>query len=239
MLTQVLLFSLIPVIAMLAGSAVAIIRTPSSNLRSLILHFAAGVVFSVVAVELIPDVVKTHAPVPLIIGFVAGFILMIVLRKLGEKQEDKENVEKSSIPVSLVTAISVDILIDGLLLGTGFAAGFKEGVLLSIALSLELLSLGMATTTELKENNVSRRQNVTLMTALGCLFIISISLGASILSHLPEQGLEILLSFGLAALLFLVTEELLTEAHEEKETVWHTSAFFAGFLLFVVFGMIG
>lgn len=28
------------------------------------------------------------------------------------------------------------------------------------------------------------------------------------------------------------------EAHEEKETVWHTSAFFIGFLLVLILGMI-
>ena len=47
-----------------------------------------------------------------------------------------------------------------------------------------------------------------------------------------------MLSFGLSALLFLVTEGLLTEAHEEKETFWHTSAFFGGFLLFLILGMV-
>lgn len=47
-----------------------------------------------------------------------------------------------------------------------------------------------------------------------------------------------MLSFGLAALFFLVTEELLTEAHEETETLLLTSAFFVGFLLFLLLGMV-
>jgi len=45
------------------------------------------------------------------------------------------------------------------------------------------------------------------------------------------------LSFGLAALLFLVTEELLTEAHEGPESPWLTSSFFLGFLVFLLLGM--
>ena len=43
-----------------------------------------------------------------------------------------------------------------------------------------------------------------------------------------------LLSFGSAALLYLVTEELLVEAHEEPETPLSTATFFAGFLLLFV-----
>lgn len=60
---------------------------------------------------------------------------------------------------------------------------------------------------------------------------------STLLNNLSHGAMEIVLSFGLAALLFLVTEELLKEAHEEKETVWHTAAIFGGFLLFMIIGM--
>ena len=39
------------------------------------------------------------------------------------------------------------------------------------------------------------------------------------------------LAFGAAALLYLVTEELLVEAHETPDTNWHVIAFFAGFII--------
>lgn len=45
------------------------------------------------------------------------------------------------------------------------------------------------------------------------------------------------LSAGLAALLFLVTEELLVEAHEVKETPAITASFFLGFGLFLMLDM--
>jgi ZIP family zinc transporter len=38
-------------------------------------------------------------------------------------------------------------------------------------------------------------------------------------------------------LLYLVTEELLVEAHETKDTAFATSMFFVGFLLFLLLGM--
>lgn len=41
----------------------------------------------------------------------------------------------------------------------------------------------------------------------------------------------------LAALLFLVTEELLVEAHAEGETPAATALFFLGFLVFMLLGM--
>lgn len=38
--------------------------------------------------------------------------------------------------------------------------------------------------------------------------------------------------------MFLVTKELLVEAHEGPENPWLTATFFAGFLLFLILGMI-
>ncbi len=44
-------------------------------------------------------------------------------------------------------------------------------------------------------------------------------------------------SIGVAALLYLVTEELLLEAHETPDTNWQIIAFFAGFvILFAIEG---
>jgi len=236
---KIIFFSLIPVLTLITGGIIATFRKPNGNVRSLILHFAAGVVFSVVAVELLPDIVKNHSPVQVIVGFALGFITMTGIRKLTEIKEAKTvNIIKNKLPVSLLIAIAVDIFIDGLLLGIGFTAGNTEGVLLAIALSVELLSLGMATATELGENNLSRKKSVGLIAALALVFFISAVLGATLLHNLSHKAMEVVLSFGLSALLFLVTEELLIEAHEEKETVWHTSAFFGGFLLFLIFGMI-
>ncbi|RYY49999.1 MAG: transporter [Chitinophagaceae bacterium] len=236
---RIILFSCLPVVTMIAGGIIAIIRKPSGNVRSLILHFAAGVVFSVVAVELLPDIVKTHAPLPLIIGFTLGYIVMIGVRKLTEdKEEVKPIIQNEKVPLSLLIAIGLDIFIDGLLLGIGFTAGSTEGILLTVALSLELLSLGMATATELGENRLGKKKSIVLIILLSLVFLTSALLGATLLHNLSHSAIEVVLSFGLSALLFLVTEELLTEAHEEKETIWHTSAFFVGFLLFLVFGMI-
>ncbi len=46
------------------------------------------------------------------------------------------------------------------------------------------------------------------------------------------------MEFGVAALLYLVTEELLVEAHEVPETAATTSMFFVGFLLLLVIDLL-
>lgn len=73
--------------------------------------------------------------------------------------------------------------------------------------------------------------------ALSTLVFVSAVAGGTVLRNLGPPSMEVVLSFGLAALLFLVTEELLREAHEEKESAWATAMSYAGFLLSLVIGM--
>lgn len=69
---------------MIAGGLIAIIKKPSGNIRSLILHFAAGATFFVVWLEILPEFVKFHSPVQTIIGFCLGFLTMMAIRKFME-----------------------------------------------------------------------------------------------------------------------------------------------------------
>ncbi len=222
---------------MVSGGVIALFKKPSKNIQSLILHFAAGVIFSVVAVEILPDIVKTHRPWEVIAGFSAGVIAMLLVSQYAGGKQEKINSASTNIPWTLIIPIAVDIFIDGLLLGIGFSAGKTEGILLAAALSLELLSLGLSTSSELGNEGNSKKKSLFIILSLAAVFFISSILGATLLHNLPGNVLDILLSFGLAALLYLVTEELLKEAHEEKETPWHTSAFFAGFLILLILGM--
>ena len=240
---QVLTASLFPTAAMAGAGAFAAWRAPGARLRSAILHFAAGVVFSVVAVELLPDVVKGHAPVQVIIGFAIGVAVMLGIRSLtrqseGAKKEARIG-EAAALPWGLLTAVGVDIATDGLLLGIAFAAGAKEGFLLTLALTVEIFSLGLATAASLRQEGLPVGRTIAVVSSLALLFLMGGAAGATLLHGLSGHALEIVLSFGLAALLFLVTEELLVEAHEEEETPALTAAFFGGFLLFLILGMMG
>ena len=239
---NVLVYALLPVAATILGATVAVFRPPGPGLRSMAQHFAAGVVFSVVAVELLPDVVKAHTRVAAfdaVIGFALGVGAMLLLRSLTGEVSAEQASGTGKLPTSMLAAIGIDILTDGFLIGVGFAAGAKEGKLLTLALTIELLSLGLATAVALSETGMARAKNILTNAALASLIVVGALVGAVLLSRLSANVLEVVLSFGLAALLFLVTEELLVEAHEVPETPLTTATFFAGFLIFMVLGMLG
>jgi len=220
-MTPAWIYTLIPAAIAILGAIIAVNVRPGPILVSAIQHFAAGVVFAAAAGEIMPDVVHSGALVATIIGGFAGIGVMLAIRRLERVIEG---------PAGLLTLVGVDILIDGLVLGIAFAAGAKAGLLLTIALSVEVLFLGLAVTTELSQTVKSRVRIVLVIAAL----ILLLPLGALVatpIAGLPDQYITAFLSFGLIALLYLVTEELLVEAHETPDKPWVAAMFFIGFLL--------
>lgn len=110
--------------------------------------------------------------------------------------------------------------------------------MLILALSLELLSLSLTVAADLSASGTSRTRIILTPTALSLLLLVGAVGGASLLRDVSEHTLAGILSFGCAALLYLVTEELLVEAHESGETMLGTSMFFVGFLAFLLLGML-
>lgn len=228
-LAHILGLTLIPVAATVLGGAIAVIKVPSDKTRSLVQHFAAGVVMAVVAGELLPEMTREHRPLGVLIGFVLGVALMLGVKALTERIEQKDE-QSGGGKAGLLIAVGIDVFLDGLLIGVGFAAGERVGTLLVVALTLELLFLGVSVAASLTEAKVSRARCLLTVTGLSVLVVCGALLGGSLLSGLSGLALEIVLSFGAAALMYLVIEELLTEAHEVKETPLITAAFFAGFV---------
>jgi ZIP family zinc transporter len=110
------------------------------------------------------------------------------------------------------------------------AVGGHAGLLLTIALSLELLFLGLTVSAQILQTSSPR----TATTAgLAALLPAGAVAGSAALAGRGPVPISVVLGFATAALLYLVTEELLVEAHETTETPLLTAAFFIGFIAFL------
>jgi ZIP family zinc transporter len=76
---------------------------------------------------------------------------------------------------------------------------------------------------------MQRTRVISLLGATGVFVLLGAGVGYVVVG-LSESLLAGILGFGVASLLYLVTEELLAEAHEEPDTPVVTATFFAGFL---------
>lgn len=213
-------YTLIPVLAVVLGTLWASWRQPSATFVSAMQHLAAGVVFAAAAAEILPQVMHEGSPIATFVGGALGVAVMLSLKALEGRTKG---------PVAMLGAIGIDILIDGLVFGLAFVAGAKAGLLLTIALTLEVLFLGLTVTAELGETVRSRRKVIAITIGLALLLPVG-ALVATPVATFPPVVIAGFLSFGLMALLYLVTEELLVEAHERPDSPLVSAMFFVGFL---------
>ena len=123
------------------------------------------------------------------------------------------------------------------MIGISFAAGERQGLLITLALTLEVLFLGVATAAAMSGPGIRRRVIGTTL-AFALLLLSGAAIGSYFLAGVSGVILDAVMSFGVAALLYLVTEELLVEAHEVDETPILTSMFFVGFLALLLIEML-
>lgn len=229
--THQFLIMSIPAVIALAGGILAAFWTPSHSTRSLIQHFAAGVVLAALAVELLPEISREHAPGLVLAGsFALGSLFMYALKLWTIRMEHAASLSGAAkgLSTGLLLATFIDVATDGFIIGAGFAAGGETGTILALGLSVELLFLGLALTS----GATAGWRIVAISGALGLTVLTFAVLGNLLLAGASHAVIGGTLAFSAAALLYLVTEELLMEAHEVEEGPISTLVLFGGFLTF-------
>lgn len=249
-----------PVVASAVGAMVAAVRPPGPRVVSGVQHFAAGVVTAALVGEIMPELAREGHLAWTVVGFVAGAILVLALGAYGRHTEADAEAEAAAnaaqakgrvrrgavaaasaaaLPIGMLGAMAVDLLLDGVLVGLGVRLGQSQGMILAIALTLEILFLGLSVVAELTERGVSKARAVAICTALGLTTAVGAIGAALLLGDVSTTVMSAVLAFGAAALLYLVVEELLVEAHEERETVALGAMFFLGFIVIYVLASLG
>ncbi len=157
------------------------------------------------------------------------------LEHAAEQRAAASGQAAAGMATGLLLATFIDVAVDGFIIGAGFAAGGETGTILAIGLSVELLFLGLA----LASDSIRGWKIVAVSGALGLTVLGCAILGSMLLAQASHDTIGTVLAFSAAALLYLVTEELLMEAHEVEEKPFFSLVLFAGFLVFWAIQLFG
>lgn len=223
---MVLFYAAVAGAAFLAGGVSGSLWQTRGRVTSWLLHFAAGVVFAVLASELLPEIrsMQGHGALPVVIGFVTGACGMVLL---GWATSENEGGERSAR--GLLVVVAIDVLLDGVLIGIGFAGAPRTAKLMAVGIATELLPMGISLARALRESGSTRPRTALISAGIAALPVAGGATAAALAGHAGTSIIAGLLAFGAAALLYLVTEELLIEAHEHPQGRLDTALFFLGF----------
>jgi len=231
-MTQTMIAVLVPTALAIVAAAISIFRRPGERLTSGIQHFAAGLVIAAVMVELVPEMTKGH-PSIMVPGFAAGVALMLGVKLFAQSKADRDDGSAvvATAGFTLLITVAIDLWVDGFLLGMTLGSETIHSLSLIVALAMEVAFLALATTTALLSNGETSQSAFAKTFGVILPFPIGALIGYLISGALSGAALIFAISFAAAALLYLVVEELLVEAHAGGDTPWGTALFFVGFLI--------
>ncbi len=236
-LVTALSYTSLGVVAALVGGVIAVYRAPGAQMESNVQHFAAGVVFAAVAAELLPDI-HNESPAVVVAGFAVGVLAMLGVHQLSKRIEKREIGGEYAVASGLIITVGIDMLIDGVLIGVTFIEAADTGIIIAIALAIEVLFLGVAVVVALPSEMGALRR-LAVPAGFGVLLVTGVTVGVIALEGAASTTIALFLAFGAAALMYLVTEELLVKAGKVPQTPVSTTLFFVGFLAIFLLDLIG
>lgn len=234
-LWTVLILSLLPGAGNFAGGMLAEFWRTSPRLLNWALHAAAGVVIAIVAVELLPEALRTLAGWWIAAAFAAGGVGYVLLESMLERKQAQNRDGGQRRMWMIYIAVAVDLTGDGLMIGAGSAVSSSLAMVLAAGQVLADLPEGYATVANFRDKGIPRGRRI-LLSASFFLYVVGAALIAYFLLRETAQSVKLAALVFVAGLLSVAAvEDMLKEAHEAREdTRRSVLAFIGGFALFTL-----
>jgi ZIP family zinc transporter len=226
----------------------------SKAMQTIFLGFAAGVMIAAsVFGLLVPAIEETSASghigwIPAAGGFVIGVFFLFGLDKLiphlHPSSNVREGVSSSSMKRTtlLVSAVTLHNIPEGMAVGLSFAlaaqhsgetAMYAAAVALALGIGIQNFPEGAAISLPLRQEGMSSRKAFVF----GCLSGVVepvFGLLMVVLAGFIAPYMSWLLAFAAGAMLYVVVEELIPEAHLGEHSNFGTLAVMAGFVVMMI-----
>lgn len=225
---------------------------PSANFTRISLGFAAGIMIAASVWSLLlpamdaAEELGNNPTIPVAGGFILGAIFLIALDNLlphlhmseTEPEGPKTNLSRHQL---LFLAITIHNIPEGMAVGIAFVAAASSGstealsaaTVLAIGMGIQNIPEGTAVTLPLHSGGMPRFKAFMMGVLSGLVepvaAIIVVALASFFIPLMPW-----LLSFAAGAMIYVVVEELIPEAHLGEHSNKGTLAVLAGFLLMMV-----
>lgn len=233
----------------LGAALVFFFKSINKNVLNGMLGFAAGVMIAASFWSLLAPAIEMaelmgkNPWIPAVFGFLAGGVFLWIADKtlphlhMGLERTDAEGIKTSwQRSVLLVLAITLHNIPEGLAVGVAFgavayglpSATLAGAVALAIGIGIQNFPEGAAVSIPLRREGFSRKKAFLYGQASGIVEPIAGVIGAlAVLSMRPI--LPYALAFAAGAMIYVVVEELIPEAQQNKQTDIATIGCMVGF----------
>jgi ZIP family zinc transporter len=213
-----------PALIMLLGGLAGGYLQISSNAVCASQYFSAGMILAVCG-SLATDLSEHGVAAALAVcaGFALGVAAMVFVKRIAEASEESDGTPSTArtamknFPWPLAFAIAIDSLMDGLLIGLVGTEKPRAAPMMASVIALEMGALGLSFSASLQKYN--KRSRALCIFGMPLALVFGGIVGSVATTPLKSSPLAYtgIVAFAMAALVYLVTQELLSEAGEQAE----------------------
>jgi ZIP family zinc transporter len=247
-----LVWGFIASIPLLIGSIIASIASLPKQVIAIIIAFGSGVLVAALAFSLIEEAFTlSESIISVIIGFVLGglsytsanYILNKKSRGLTKhrKKSHGENAGggKGASGLALLVGSVMDNIPENMALGISLVTGGTINIVLIAAIFLSNFPEGLSSAQGMKSNGRSKKYIVALWSIAVVIGTISSVIGFTFLSNTSPSTISIAISFAAGAILVMLAESMIQEAHAEGGSSRIGIATMVGFAIAFILGRLG
>lgn len=209
----ILLYSVLAGLATcLGGLLVVVIEKPGERFLALTLGSAAGIMFGVAFLDLMPSAWVYGSPAKFFSGLVSGILLLKILDLILSKitlgvSRGRDRVYLLNMGYLVAIGIALHDLPEGMAIAVGYEAAGQLGLLIAMAIGLHNIPEGMAISVPLKMAGLKGR-SIFLITAVTSIFTPLGTIMGMMLVSFSQHFISFLLAAAAGAMLYIVFAEI-------------------------------
>jgi ZIP family zinc transporter len=248
-LFEPLLWGFIASIPLLIGSIVASFVNLPRQVIAIIMAFGSGVLVAALAFSLIEEAFNLSESIAsVIIGFVLGGLSYTLANYILNKKSrgstrhrkrshgDNAGGGKDASGLALLVGSVMDNIPENMALGISLVTGGAVNIVLIAAIFLSNFPEGLSSAQGMKSNGRSKKYIVSLWSIAVVIGTISSVIGFTFLSNTAPSTISIAISFAAGAILVMLAESMIPEAHAEGGSSRIGIATMAGFAIAFILG---
>lgn len=219
------------------GLFLLVVRRPSGRLLDTVLGFTAGVMLAATVFSLLVPALERGSLAEVVGGFLLGCAVLAVLDRVVPHVHLRFFEAGHAAPAEgkratlLLSALTIHNVPEGMAVGVAFAAGGPElGIPIALAIGIQNIPEGFAAAAPLLPLGVSTGRTLGIAALTG-LVEPPAALAAYAAFDVASVLLAGALAFAAGAMLYVVVDELIPEAHARGYQATATGALVVGFVV--------
>ena len=226
-----------------------IFKNLSHKLSDIIISFACGVMLAAAVLGLIlpsVEIFDSKWGVFLVVAgiFAGAFCLNIIdmivphLHSFTGKDQEKHNNKDINKALLFVIAIAIHNLPEGIASGVGFGSGnTSHAIMIALGIALQNIPEGMVIIAPMLAAGISPKKTLLIASFTGLIEVIGTFIGYFAVS-LSNAILPFALSFAGGTMLYVISDEMLSETHGHGSQRGATYSLIIGFCLMLIFDIL-